>query len=77
MQKLEELVAQLPPDIYRQVQDYAEFLLQKRAARTRSQPGFQWAGALKDLCEQYTSTQLQHAITEWRIAEGKGSLDQK
>jgi hypothetical protein len=69
MQKLEELVMQLPPDLYQEAQHFIEFLLQKRAMQTRSDPEFRWAGALKDLREQYSAVALQHQITAWRIAD--------
>lgn len=63
MQKLADLVAQLPPNTYQEVQNFVEILLQKRAAK----PDLQWAGALKDMREQYTSVELQHQVTEWRV----------
>ncbi len=65
---LPELVQSLPPDMQRQVQDYIEFLLEKRL-KPRGKPTFEWAGALKDLRDQYTSVELQHRISDWRIQE--------
>jgi len=50
-----------------QVQDYIEFLLEKRLKKPRGKPTFEWAGALKDLRDQYTSVELQHRISDWRI----------
>lgn len=73
MQKLEELAAQLPPDTYQEAQDFIEFLLKKHAATPRTKPEFQWAGALKDMREQYTSVELQHQVTEWREPDRKGT----
>jgi hypothetical protein len=66
---LEELVKELPPDCKEEVRDFVEFLLEKRAKRPRNKPKFGWAGALKDLRDQYTSVELQHKITEWRSEE--------
>jgi hypothetical protein len=66
---LEELVKELPPDCKEEVRDFVEFLLEKRARRTRSKPKFGWAGALKDLRDQYTSVELQHKIADWRSEE--------
>jgi len=66
---LEELVKELPPDCKEEVRDFVEFLLEKRARQPRRKPRFDWAGALKDLREQYTSVELQHKISEWRIGE--------
>ena len=68
MQTLKELVEQLPPDLQQEARDFVEFLLQKRRKRLKSKPKFDWAGALKDLRDQYTSVQLQHRIAEWRIS---------
>ncbi len=48
-----------------------EFLLERRGKhrQKRGTPRFDWAGALKELREQYTSVELQHKIAEWRIGE--------
>jgi len=64
---LEELVKQLPPDCQEEVKDFVIFLPEKRKKRPRRQPTFSWAGALKDLQDQYTSVELQHKASEWRI----------
>lgn len=69
MQTLEDFVGQLPPDIQQEVRDFAEFLLEKRRRRPKGKPKFNWAGALKDLRDQYTSVELQHKTAEWRIGE--------
>lgn len=67
MQTLEELIVQLPAEMRREVQDFAEFLLEKRQKKPKGKPTFDWAGALKDLRDLYTSVQLQHQMAEWRI----------
>jgi len=67
MQTFKDFIEQLPPDIQQDVRDFAEFLLEKRRTTPRGKPRFDWAGALKDLHDQYTSVELQHRITEWRI----------
>ena len=66
MQKLEEVAEQLPPEMYREVQHFAEFLLQKYTSQPRAKPEFKWAGALKELREDYSSVELQHKLAEWR-----------
>jgi len=63
---LEELVKELPPEVEEEVRDFVEFLLQKRERKPRGKPQFDWAGALKDLRDQYTSVELQHRPPEWR-----------
>jgi len=69
MQTLKELVELLPPDFEKEARNYIEYLLQKHGQKPRGKPRFDWAGALKDLRDQYTSVQLQHKIGEWRIGE--------
>jgi len=66
---VQDLIKALPPELQREVEDFARFLLEKRAKKRRGKPKFGWAGALKDLREQYTSVELQHKISEWRIGE--------
>lgn len=68
MQTLKELVEQLPPDVQQEVRDFVEFVLERRRKKPKGKPRFHWAGALKDLRDQYTSVQLQHQIAEWRIS---------
>ncbi|MCX7855872.1 MAG: DUF2281 domain-containing protein [Anaerolineae bacterium] len=63
---VDEIVRMLPADIRQEVQDFIEFLLAKREKRARAQPGFEWAGALRDLSSCYTSVELQHQILAWR-----------
>ena len=67
MSSLKEYIDKLPPDIEQEVKDFIEFLLKKRKKKPRGKPKFDWAGTLKDLGEKYTSVELQHKISEWRI----------
>ena len=69
MQTLEELIEKLPPELQEEVRDFVEFLLEKRARRPKRKPKFDWAGALRDLRDRYSSVELQHKIAEWRIGE--------
>jgi hypothetical protein len=69
MQTLQELIEQLPPELQQEVRDFVEFLLEKRVRKTRKKPEFDWAGALRDLRDRYSSVELQHKITKWRIGE--------
>jgi hypothetical protein len=69
MEALKEFVEKLPPDLQQEVKDFIEFLLEKRAKKTRGKPKFDWAGALEDLRNQYTSVELQHKISNWRIGD--------
>lgn len=69
MEALKEFVDKLPPDLQQEVKDFIEFLLEKRTKRNRGKPNFDWAGALEDLRGQYTSVELQHSISKWRIGD--------
>ena len=66
---LEELVQGLPPEIRKEVKAFVTSLIRKREKKPRGKLKFDWAGALKDLRDQYTSVELQHKISEWRIGE--------
>jgi len=66
---IEEMIRKLPPDLQEEVKEFVEFLLEKRAKRNKEKPKFDWAGALKDLKGVYSSVELQHKISEWRIGE--------
>ena len=66
---MEELLKELPPESQHAVRDFIEFLLGKLRARPRGKPEFGWAGALEDLRDQYSSVELQHQITNWRIKD--------
>ncbi len=71
MKSLDELIKKLPPEYEQEVFDFINFLVEKRAKKhLRGKPIFDWAGALKDLRNQYNSVELQHKIIELRI-EGK------
>ncbi|MCP9463593.1 MAG: DUF2281 domain-containing protein [Nitrospira sp.] len=69
MKELRELLEQLPPNLQQEVLDFAEFLLEKSKKRPEGAPHFRWAGALKDLRDQYTSVELQHKASDWRLGE--------
>lgn len=69
MDILGERIRELPPELRREVEDFIEFLLEKRLKRHRRRPEFRWAGALKDLRGKYTSVELQHKVSEWRTGD--------
>ena len=62
----EELFRQLPPEGQRLVRDFIEFLIGKREARPRHEPQFDWAAALSEMRDQYSSVDLQHQLLNWR-----------
>ncbi|MFW6104985.1 MAG: DUF2281 domain-containing protein [Chloroflexota bacterium] len=66
MPTLRELVEQLPPDLQEEARAFVEFLLEKRAERKGVKLRQDWAGALRDYRDQYTSLELQKRASEWR-----------
>lgn len=62
----EELLRELAPEGQREVRDFIEFLIGKQEARPRHEPQFDWAGALADMRDQYSSVDLQHQLLNWR-----------
>ena len=63
---LQELVQELPPDLRAEVRDFVEFLLAKRGRRARRVLRQDWAGALRNYRQQYTSLELQRQASTWR-----------
>ena len=66
MKNLEERIKELPPELHQEVMDFVDFLLEKRGRRPGTKLRQDWAGALKDYREQYTSLELQKKALEWR-----------
>lgn len=72
MKSIEAVIKKLPPELQQEVEDFVEFLLEKRVKevkKSRRKPRFDWAGALKELRDQYTSVELQHKISDWRAGK--------
>ena len=63
---LAELVQELPPDVMVEVRDFIEFLLSKRQSASKYTLRQNWAGALREHKEQYTSLELQKQALTWR-----------
>lgn len=63
---INEMIGELPPERQAEVRDFVEFLLSKQRRRARRKPQFGWAGALKDLRDEFDSVGLQHEITRLR-----------
>lgn len=65
-QSLEELMKELLPEFRQEVEDFVRFLLEKRSKRYGKRLRQDWAGALRDYRESYTSLELQKKALEWR-----------
>ncbi len=64
MKRLEELIKELPSELQQEVEDFVQFLIEKRTRKPKGKLKFDWEGALQDLRDQYTSVELQHKILE-------------
>jgi len=63
---VQDLVKVLPPDLQKEVEDFVRFLIEKRLKRQGKRLRQDWAGALRDYRDQYTSLELQKKVLEWR-----------
>ena len=72
METIEDVIkktAELPEDLQKEVADFVDFLSQRRERPMRNKLRFDWVGALGDLKDKYTSVELQHMASEWRIGK--------
>lgn len=69
MPSLEDRIKGLPPDLRREVEDFVDFLIDRRVPRPKGKMEFDWEGALADLRDQHTSVELQHKIFEYGEGE--------
>ncbi|MFH1633929.1 MAG: DUF2281 domain-containing protein [Chloroflexota bacterium] len=65
-QRITTLVSQMPPDLQQEVEDFVQLLFKRRVQKPGKTLRQDWAGALKDYREQYTSLELQRKALEWR-----------
>jgi Protein of unknown function (DUF2281) len=65
MKSLEETIKELPPDLQREVHDFARFLLESRGRPKQKKLRLTWAGALSEYRDRYTSLELQKKALEW------------
>ena len=63
---LEEIVRELPPDSQAKVRQFVELLQETTNGETNKRLEQNWAGALSDYREKYTSMDLQQKSLEWR-----------
>lgn len=63
----EEMVKKLPENLQKEVMEFVHFLLEKRSKKKGVKLSQDWAGALKEFRGRYTSMDLQHMISNFRI----------
>ncbi len=61
----EKLLTELPPELKQEVQDFAQFLMDKKTNRKQQRLRLSWAGGLKDFRDKYTSLELQKKALDW------------
>ena len=66
MENIEEMVKKLPPELQREVEDFVNYLIEKKGRKCGRKLRQDWGGALKDYREKYTSLELQKKALEWR-----------
>lgn len=66
VKRIDEMVDELLPERQVEVRDFVEFLLAKQGSHLRRKPQLGWAGALKELRDEFSSVELQHEITRLR-----------
>ena len=67
MKTIDDLIKELPPEFREEVADFIAFLLERHLKKNHGKPTFGWAGVLRDLKGKYSSVELQHRISEWRV----------
>ena len=66
MNTLESLIRQLPRELQEEVRDFVEFLITKKQKKKEGKRLNQnWAGALEQYRDKYTSLELQKKALEW------------
>ena len=69
MPTLEEKIRSLPLALQEEVEDFVIFLSERQNYNANGKATLSWAGALKDMSTQYSSVELQHALTDWRSSQ--------
>lgn len=69
MKTLEEMIKELPPELWRKVESYVRALLAKRSKKKGRKLRMDWAGGLREYRDQYTALELQKKALEWRSDE--------
>ena len=66
---LEKKFIRLSPNLQKEGMDFIDFLLQREEKRRKRKPKLDWIGGLKDFRDKYTSLELQHKISDWRLKD--------
>jgi len=66
MKRIEDMINRLPPGLQREVKDFVQFLINRQERKRGTKLRQDWAGALRDFRNKYTSLELQKKALEWR-----------
>lgn len=66
MKSIEDVIKDLPSELRKEVEDFVASLLKKRGRKNGRKLRQDWAGALRDYRNKYTSLELQKKALEWR-----------
>jgi hypothetical protein len=63
---LNEVIEQLPPELQREVEDFAQFLLERKPRAKQRKLRQSWAGGLREFRDRFTSLDLQKRALDQR-----------
>ncbi|MBF0563914.1 MAG: DUF2281 domain-containing protein [Nitrospirae bacterium] len=66
MESLEAKIRLLPNDLQKEVEDFIDFLIDKKLKKPKKQLKLDWFGGLKEYRNQYTALELQKKASDWR-----------
>ncbi len=66
MMQIEQKIKKLSPELQHEVEDFIEFLIERKKVKSGKKLRQDWAGALRDFRDQYTSLELQKKSLDWR-----------
>jgi hypothetical protein len=66
MIQIEQKIKMLSPELQHEVEDFIEFLIQRKKIKSGKKLRQDWAGKLRDFRDQYTSIELQKKSLDWR-----------
>jgi ribosomal protein RSM22 (predicted rRNA methylase) len=66
LEKIEQKIRNLSPNLIDELDSFVDFLLSKSNDKGNKKLKQDWAGALSDLSDKYSSLELQKKALEWR-----------
>lgn len=66
VESVELKLRKLPSDLRNEVEDFIDYLLEKKCKKNSKKPNLGWIGGLRDFKDQYTALELQKKADIWR-----------